>query len=120
MHASLKTCCKDREAFVLCNRCFLCEEAAESASHLLIKCGQSTQIYVGWNGQCHLSLNMRNLLECRQHQRVDIRAKEIWRTIPSCIMWMGFDITDYPVQSAMTTVYPMPYYLNDPKNVGIQ
>ncbi|TMW96503.1 hypothetical protein EJD97_007236 [Solanum chilense] len=31
----------------------------------------------------------------------------------------GFDITDYPGQCAMTTVYPMPFYLNDPKNVDM-
>ncbi|XP_009613342.1 UPF0725 protein At1g02770-like [Nicotiana tabacum] len=29
----------------------------------------------------------------------------------------GFDIEDFPGQCWMTTVFPMPYYLDDPKNV---
>lgn len=35
------------------------------------------------------------------------------------VLLQGFDITDYPGQCAMTTVYPMPFYLNDPKNVDM-
>lgn len=80
-----------RRGFSLSSRCYLSNSEEETVEHLFLHCRVSRQCWEHFLSITGISLvipqKICNLLEIWQSQGVKGSLKQIWRTIPICILW---------------------------------
>ena len=80
-----------KRKFLLCSRCFLCEEQAETVNHLFLHCKWTDQLWRIFSSLRKIiwvkPRNIAQLLNCQINIGNTTIKEERWRIVPACIWW---------------------------------